>query len=235
MVRKPILLGAGVVALLAAGAGVAVAALLKHEPEFYRHAGVPPGPGRHKLSVQFVGHFAQFYQDVTSHRQWRAQFRQDGVNSFFQEQLVPDGWAKRILPEGASEPRVAIRSDRISIAFRYHLGFLSTVISIDMRVWLAARDANAVVLELRGLHAGALPIAAQSLLERLSEVARQNNIELTWYRHEGNPVALLRFQADQDRPTFRLEHLVLKDKAIEIRGGSSDARPFRTTSLGAKP
>lgn len=235
MVRKPILLGAGVAVLLAAGAGAAVAALLKHEPGFYHQTGVPPGPARHKMSVQFVGSFAQLYQDVTSQRQWRAQFRQDGVNAFFQEQLVPDGWAEKVLPEGASEPRVAIGTDRISIAFRYHLGFVSTVISIDMRVWLPAKDPNAVVLELCGLHAGALPIAAQSLLERLSEVARQNNIELTWYRHLGNPVALLRFQADQDRPTFRLEHLVVRDKTIEIRGGSSEPGPFRTTGLGGKP
>jgi hypothetical protein len=181
------------------------------------------------MSVQFAGDFAQFYQDVTSNREWQGRFRQDAINSFFDEQFVPDGWAKdkKVLPDGASEPRIAIDPDRIRLAFRYDTGLFSTVISIDMRVWLALKEANAVVLELEGLHAGALPIAAQSLLEQISEALRQNNIEVTWYRHEGNPVAVLRFQADQDHPTYRLEHLVLHPQGIEIRGRSSEPASFR--------
>ena len=95
-----------------------------------------------------------------------------------------------------------------------------------MRVWLTPREPNVIALELRGLHAGSLPIAAQSLLESVSETARQNNIEFTWYRHQGNPVALLRFQADQDRPTYRLDHLVLEQGVIRVDGRSVEA-PLR--------
>jgi isocitrate/isopropylmalate dehydrogenase len=73
-----------------------------------------------------------------------------------------------------------------------------------------------VALELQSLHAGALPVAAHSLLERISEAARQNNVDVTWYRHEGHPVALLRFQADQDRPTVKLEHLYVDNAAMQL-------------------
>ena len=232
MNRKPLYWGAVSGLFLLLSAAVVVFLLLKHEPGFYERASLAATKERHKLSVQFASSFAQFYQDVTSSREWRALFPQDAINSFFQEQFVPDGWSDRVLPEGITEPRVAIEHDRLCLAFRYNLGFMTTVISIDMCVWLAPKDPNAVVLELKSLHAGALPIAAQSLLEQVSETARQNNIDVTWYRHEGNPVALLHFQADQDRPTFRLEHLALDNQRIEIFGRSTERSTFRAMVSG---
>jgi hypothetical protein len=225
MQRKSVLLVASIVLVLSA-AGSAFALLIKHEPDFYRRACQPPGDERRKQSLHFANDFAQFYQDVTSSRQWRARFNQDAINSFLDEQFVPGNWSKKGLPDGASEPRVWIDADHFRLGFRYDLGFLSTVISIDMRIWLAAKEANAVVLKLESLRAGALSIASPSLLEQVAEGLRQNNIEVTWYRHEGKPVAILRFQTDQDRPTYRLDHLVLEANAIEVRGRSIEA-PFR--------
>src|SRR5207245_9637361 len=94
--------------------------------------------------------------------------------------------------------------DKIRLAFRYHAGPWSTVITIDMRVWLAnKREPNVIALELQSLHAGSVPIAAQSLLEQISETARQNGIEVIWYPYNGNPVALLKFQANQPHPTIQ--------------------------------
>ena len=74
---------------------------------------------------------------------------------------------------------------------------------------------------------GSLPVSAQSLLERVSEAARRQDIEVTWYRHEGNPVALLRFQANQPRPTVRLEKLELQEGLLVIGGHSVEAAPLR--------
>ena len=36
-----------------------------------------------------------------------------------------------------------------------------------------------------------MPISAQSLQEEISALARSRKLEVTWYRHEGHPVALL--------------------------------------------
>ncbi len=219
-------------ALLLCGAGTVLALLVRHEPDFYRECASPPGKERTKESNQLMSAFGNLYQQITADRVWQARFPQKWINSFFDEQFLSSGLADRILPEGFTAPRIAILPDLIRLAFRYRVGPVSTIISIDMRVWLAAREPNVVALELQGLHAGSLPISAQSLLERVSETARQNNIEVTWYRYKGNPVALLRFQADQDRPTYRLERLTLHDGLIEIHGRSIDASPLRA---GAGP
>ena len=68
-----------------------------------------------------------------------------------------------------------------------------------MRIWLAKEESNVAALEIQGMHLGALPVSAQSILERLSEAADSNNVKLSWYRYNGNPVAILRFQSDQRR------------------------------------
>ena len=228
MNRRSLLLGL-VVILLVAGSASAVYFLARHEPEFYREAELREGNSneRAKLSGEFITQLNSFRQDVAFNTRWSAEFKEEWINSFFDDQFVPLGFAKQVLPEGISTPRVAIDKDQIRLAFRYHLGPFSTIISIKMRVWLAPKEPNVVALELRGLHAGSLPISAQSLLESVSETARQNNIEVTWYRHQGNPVALLRFQADQDRPTYHLEHLALDQGVLMIAGSSSEGSPRR--------
>jgi hypothetical protein len=236
MSRKSLLLGSTVVLLLA-GAGTVLVLLVAHEPEFYHRAALPPGKERKQRSGKFIQDFFQFCQDVHNYQEWNARFEEDCINSYFDEQFVPSGMAEKILPEGISTPRISFEPEKIRLAFRYGTGSLSTIISIDMRMWLAPKEPNVVALELQGLHAGSLPIAAQSLLEQVSEGARQNSIDVTWYRHNGNPVALLRFQADQDRPTVRLDHLVLHKGMLEIRGRSIDSAPLRAmlSFSGNKP
>jgi hypothetical protein len=223
----------------------ALYALIRHVPSYYGDAMPPPGKERQRQAAKFATDFAQFYQDVTYTREWSAHFDQRAINSFFAEQLVQSGTGDRvppaadpsasprtpfILPEGLSDPRLFVRADGFRLGLRYRWGPLDTILSIDMRVWLAASEINVVALELQGLHVGALPISAQSLLERISETARAHDIEVTWYRYRGNPVALLRFQADQELPTFRLDHIALRNHEIVVWGRSSDAPPMRTAT-----
>jgi hypothetical protein len=127
-----------------------------------------------------------------------------------------------LLPDGVSDPRVVFDEDRIRLAFRLRQSLLSTVISMDMRVWLARNEPNTVAVRLESFRAGVLPIAAHWLLERLSEAGRQNGIDVNWYRHEGYPVALLRFQADQARPTLVIQAVKIEKGAITLRGKSND-------------
>jgi hypothetical protein len=234
MSRKSFLLGV-IIALVLTGTVAVLCLLVEHEPEFYQKTAVPPGKDRQQRSGKFLADFNQFCQEVQSSRVWSAHFEEDCINSFFDEHFVRSGFAEKVLPEGISAPRIAIEPEKVRLAFRYGTGILSTVISIDLRMWLAPKAPNVVALELQGLHAGSLPIAAQSLLERVSEAARQNNIDVTWYRYEGNPVALLKFQADQDRPTLRLEHLSLQQGVLEIRGRSLEAAPLRAMLSLADP
>ena len=139
-----------------------------------------------------------------------------------------------ILPEGITSPRLVLEADRLRLAFRYHIGRWSTVISVDMRVWLAAKVPNVIVLELQGMHAGSLPVSTQSLLDRLTDMADRNNIKVTWYRYKGSPVAVLQFQGEQPTTPVSLERLDLQPGTIQFQGHSEE-QPTPVNTSGADP
>jgi hypothetical protein len=106
-----------------------------------------------------------------------------------------------------------------------------------MRVWLAAEASNVVVLELQAMRAGSLPVSVQSLLERLTEVAERYDIKVSWYRHNGNPVAVLRFPGNQPSSTVQLELFDIQPGKVVIRGQSVEpgSHPPAGKAKGQKP
>lgn len=215
------------IVLLLGGVGTVLAVMLRHEPDFYQRYAMPPSQERKIQAGQFLSEFGQFFDKIQhEEKEWDAQFNEKCINSYFEESFVQSGVAERILPRGVSQPRVCVEADRIRLAFRYGTPPWSTVISIALRVWVPAKERNVIALELQGMQAGSLPISAQSLLDRVTEMARPNNIEVTWYRLNANPVALLRFQADRIRPTLHLQQLELHPGLIWIKGRSAEGTPL---------
>jgi hypothetical protein len=221
MRRKSILLAISLLALAGCGVLAVLALMARHEPEFYRRVAVPPGAVRKNQSRAFKTEFTQLISNIASHDVvWTSTFTEAQLNSFFAEDFIDSGCAEKLLPEDVREPRVVLEQDKIRLAFRYGTPPWSTIISIEFRVWLAPRQYNVVVLELQSLHAGSLPISAQSLLEQLSDTMRRHNIDVTWYRHKGNPAAVLRFGGDQARPSVQMRRLEVHNGTLTIVGGS---------------
>jgi len=222
MKRKSVLFGIGV-ALFLASVGTVLVLLFLHEPAVYARSSLPEGEERQMQSGEFFAEFLRLSDEIHN-KEWDATFSEKSINSYFEEGFISSGVAKSVLPEGISDPRVAIEPGKLRLAFRYKVGPWTTIISIDMRMWLASNgEPNVIALELQSLHAGSLPIAAQSLLEQIFETARQNGIKVIWYRYHGNPVALLKFQADEPHPTIQFLNLQLKSGKIVIQGRSIDA------------
>lgn len=225
MSRRSFLVALGLVVFVGASVGTTLYGLLHYVPGHYRRAAVADGEARGKLSAAFLTEFSSFHSSMTTDRDgWYGTFRDDQINCFLAEQFMKCGLGDKILPDGMSEPRVIFEEDRLQFAFRYRSRLINTVVSISARVWLPRSETNVVAVQLVGFRAGALPFTAQWLLERISESARQNGIEVNWYRHEGQPVALLRFQADQDRPTRQLTAIQIERGRITIQGRSADER-----------
>ena len=234
MSRRSVLLGVLTLLLLAGGVAAAVVLMALHEPGFYRHAAVPKTPERIRLSDAFKTKFFSFLSDFKENKNWQASFTQEEINSFLEEDFVRSRSNTLILPEGITAPRLVLEADRLRLAFRYHIGRWSTVISVDMRVWLAAKVPNVIVLELQGMHAGSLPVSTQSLLDRLTDMADRNNIKVTWYRYKGSPVAVLQFQGEQPTTPVSLERLDLQPGTIQFQGHSEE-QPTPVNTSGADP
>jgi hypothetical protein len=232
MSRRSLLLAVAIFLCLACGVGAALWTLVRYKPPLYLQAAVPPGNDRHKLSEDCQRELSQLWYSVTNQEEeqkWGHRFTDKQINSWLAEHFVTSRLDAEFLPEGISEPRIVIEPDQVRVAFKYGSGLWSTIVSIDLRLWLVKGEPNVVALKLVGFHAGALPISAQSLLESINEKCQEHGtgIGVDWYRDEGYPVALIRFQAEQPHPTLVLELIKLEKGAIHIQGHTKDPASLR--------
>jgi hypothetical protein len=226
MRRKSVWLSAALAVMITASVATTLVLLTQHVPAFYIRAAVPPGKQRKDISGKFFRQYSDLINSITSPSTptWNGRLSEEEVNSFFEEDFLSSFVAEKLLPEGVTEPRVAFDENRIRLGFRYGSPPWSTTISLDFRVWLAKSEPNVLVLQLKGVNAGSLPISGQSLLENISEALRRQNIQVTWYRHQGYPTAALKFQADQARPTCQLLQFDLKPGMLTIMGNANETQ-----------
>ena len=211
--------------LLLVGTFLGLILLLKHEPSFYGRADMPPGKDRKDRSTACFSQFSNLinnWVDGPVKGEWTVTFSQAELNSYFTEDFIPHGLAEALRAQGITDPRVVMEDGKLRLAFRYGTPPWSTILSYDLKLWLAPKDVNVVCVEILGRHAGALPITTQSLLNDIADVAGRHGIEVSWYRQRGNPVALVRFQADRSRPPAQLRRLEVKQGVISIGGLSQE-------------
>lgn len=228
MRRKSFLLGIGTVVVLLTALAIFLILLIGYEPASYQLTSQVTTTERKNHADDFKREFSGLLDDIINKRQWGACFTQEQINSYLEEEFVTSGTAEKVLPQYVREPRVQVFPDRLRLAFRYGTEKYSTVVSIDVRAWLSAREPNVVALEIQGLRAGLLPVSSHTLLQHISEAAEHQNLKVTWYRHQGRPVALLRLQPYQTRPTFQLQRLELREGALVISGRSLEPTPLAT-------
>jgi hypothetical protein len=233
MRKRPVLMLAFTVLLLLAAA-VAIGAALKHVPSFYRNCAVEPGDARKKQSEECFAQFVQLLTRMADGRdKWSFTFTQDQINSYFEEDFVRLHDAEALARLGVHAPRAHFDRDSMRLAFRYGSGIWSTVLTYEVKVWLAPKEANTLAVEILHRKAGGVPIAAQALLNDLKELARNKNIDVNWYRHDGNPVALLRFPGNRSRPNAQLLRFGVADGKLVIEGQSFEPGPQATSAAGS--
>jgi hypothetical protein len=222
--KKKVCLWGGILVLLLGSVASVLVALLKHEPSFYERAAIPESDQRRCQSDAFFAKFSQMMINVGVDREgdWHFQFSETELNSFFEEGFVRLGEADNFRKLGISQPRIVLEDDQLRLAFRYGSGWFSTVVSLELRLW-APKEANLLAVEVRSRRAGGLPISSLALLKELSELAKRHNIDVTAYRYNGNPVALVRFQAgERARPSMMLSALKIAPGSLTLSGQTVD-------------
>jgi hypothetical protein len=205
--------------------------MVKHQPNFYRRADVPAGKGRKELSSACIGRFLKLGACWADGKgDWDVTFSEAQINSYFEEDFIRQGDAEVLRKQGFTDPRIVMENGKLRLACRYGTPPWSTIISYDLKLWLAPKADNVMCVEILGRHAGALPISSQSLLNDITEAAGRHGIDVTWYRHQSNPVAVIRFPADQNsRLPPHLFRLDIKQGLISIVGQSLE--PQLTDSM----
>ncbi|MSR53610.1 MAG: hypothetical protein EXS09_10030 [Gemmataceae bacterium] len=203
----------GFVALVLVG----LVALVKREPSFYGQALLSPGENRKALSQSADARYFRINGSLDD-RRWEVAYPADEINAFLQEEGSNEN-----LPDGFTDPRVKMEDGKMRIGLRYGKGLLSTIVALELRLWKVEGEINMLAMEIVSLQAGSLPISKGTLLEFITETVRRQNIEITWFRtNTGHPVAIMRFQANQSRPTIQFDAIELKDGKLVVSGRSMD-------------
>lgn len=218
--RRPLFLA---LALLTAFAAVATGALVvtvKRDPAFYTAADRPDDWDAHERAAKLLTRVLDLQNDIRAKEEWGDTFTADELNCFFAEHMGPKDGLTDVLPKGFHSPRIAIEGDRLKLGLRYREGFWSSVVWLELKLWLVADQVNVAAVEVCDLKAGRLPFGSQSILDRIGDVARESSIDVTWYRNKSNPVGLFKFFAKQPRPTSQVLTLDVRDGKLTIAGRS---------------
>lgn len=211
--------------LLVGGVGLCfggVGYLAKREPDFYHRAPNPDEYDTRERAALLLTRVQELKNEIRSQSEWGETFSAEDLNCFFVENMGKKGGLASLLPAGVHSPRVAIDGDRLKIGFKYGEGFWSTVVWVELKVWLVKDEPNLVALEVCDLRTGSLPIGSQSILDSITDSARDWNIEVNWYRNGPNPVGLFRFFANQgNQPSSQILTLKVDDGKIVVAGRSA--------------
>jgi hypothetical protein len=217
-------LSLGLIALIGGIALGCLAFFLRQVPSFYTHAVITAGAERREISDECQRKASSMWSSFgNGDDSWNMLLTETHINSYFQESFESLGGDKN-LPAGFSEPRLDLEKDTLRVGCRYGKGQFSTICSLELKVWLVAEELNTVAVEIVSMKAGSLCLSPRWTLDPLSELARKWNAELTWYRRDGNPVAIVKLQAGQLRPTFQIQRLEIQQDQLVVVGQSQNSK-----------
>ncbi|HSQ54679.1 MAG TPA: hypothetical protein VLM40_02960 [Gemmata sp.] len=218
--RRQLILSFGLFVLLLVSAGGVLGYLLKCEPGFYTAAACPPDYDTREKASRMLTRIQELKNDIRTRSEWGEMFSTEELNCFFAEMMTDQGSLAGVLPKGFHDPRVSIEGDRLKLGLRYGKGLWSTVVWVELKIWLVADEVNLMGMEVCELRAGRVGIGAQSILDAIEDLARSSNVDVTWYRYNRNPVGLFRFFPDQPRPASQVLTLEVRDGKLAIAGRS---------------
>jgi hypothetical protein len=228
--HRTVLRAIGLLALVLLLGTCTLGYFIKREPAFYAAAAKKADFDTREKAYALLTRIQDLKNDIRTSSKWGETFTAEELNCFFSELMTEKASFTGLLPDGFHSPRVAIDGDLLKIGFRYGHGFWSTVIWIELRVWLVAEETNLFAIEVCNLKAGKLGIGTQSILDSIGDAARGSNIDVTWYRSNGNAVGLFRFLPDQPRPASQLLKLDVSDNKITIVGRSVSTESTATAA-----
>lgn len=202
--------------------------LLKREPEFYvRENTALAGDEDSIQSGKVVTRLNELMEDMRSSQKndWGATLSAGELNSFFRDGGSGTNPLSKGLVANLPDPRVAIEDDRLRIAFRYGEEFRSTVVQMELRMWLVKDQSNLVAVEIVRFQAGGVPLPKSWVIDDIAATARGLSADVNWYRRGGNPVALCKLYANQNRPETQITTLRIGDGGLSIGGRHTGMLP----------
>lgn len=189
---------------------------LAHVPHFYDEALDQPPTKQQEGNDALIKNANALASSARRQGVWSAVFTADEINGWLGVDLAqnfPD-----LLPPQISRPRIRLVPGSATIACRYQENAVSTIISLNVELYVA--EPNVLALRIHNIRAGAIPIPLSQVLDGVTAAAQSMNLRLRWVQAKGDPVALVTLPSTigRDKVAYRLEKLDLRQDAIYLAG-----------------
>lgn len=202
-------------------------------PPFYAAAVAVPVEVQREASDRLLESAAALASNVQKNGQWQAIFTTDQINGWLATEL--NETFPGLLPDYIADPRVTVGPDGVMFGCRYLKGNVETVISLKAELYI--NESNVLKVRLSHARAGAFPLPLGNILEGITRAATDAKMQLSWLQADGDPVAVVRLHAADDKAFYRLEKLQLGEGEVFVAGytvpRASDGSPV--IELGEKP
>ncbi len=213
-----------ILALIAGAAGlVGVYRATQQVPAFYEEALAISPRQQEEAGYELEQNVLDLHNDVQALDAWESLFSEDQLNGWLAADLPRKFPA--FLPPEIRAPRVNVEDGRLSLACRYEGRSLSTVVHLQLDVYLA-NEPNTLAIRLRKARAGNFPLPLKSFLDHISATASQLSLPVRWTQLSGDPVALITLPSQFDAfpgRTVAFEVVELRPGEVRVAGNSSNS------------
>jgi hypothetical protein len=203
---------------------------LKQVPNYYEQAMRLEPSRQAEAGDELEKRVLQLHNEVVRRGKWEALFTDEVINGWLAVDL-PEKFPGA-LPEGITDPRVAIERERLLIACRHMSEQLEVVVNLELSIHLTD-EPNVVAVRICKARAGVVPLPLKEYLDLITKAARRAGIQLRWQQVEGDPVALVtipRNHEDYQATEIRIETVVLRDGELYLSGTTDTEQPTPTKS-----
>jgi hypothetical protein len=201
--------------LLVAAALLGLYFAVRHEPEFYREAMETKPDVLEKASDRMLKQIGALQSAMNRSGPWQADITAEEINGWLAVDLRKNH--PKALPPSASNPRVAIEPNEMTVACRFNRGGVESVLSLALHPYLP--EPSVVALRIVRARAGMLPVPLKDVLDGISKGAAEMQLRLKWAQAGSDPVAIISLPDDTDADrVVRIESLELREGAIRVTG-----------------
>ncbi|TWT88561.1 hypothetical protein Mal64_20450 [Pseudobythopirellula maris] len=170
---------------------------------------------------QFESQLAALYSDAQKRPDWSTVVTAGQINAWLARRWTND--YPRLKAAGVDDPRVLIRGEDVTLAFRVDRSWIDAVATIGVRPFLS--DEGELGVEMLNAHVGraAMPLARLAAL--LEDALMRYQLPVRWAQTDGHPTLLVNVPlvASDDDQQRRLEALELRDGEIYLSGSTVDS------------
>jgi hypothetical protein len=212
-ILRLVLIAVGTILATSAVGGLALYYAASAEPPFYQQAMAIDSQTLERGSDRMLEKATSLANAMRKKKPWETLFTAEQINGWLAVDLVKNH--PKALPSNMHDPRVIVDTKQITFACRFEQNGIESVLSLTIEPYVP--EPNVLALRIVKARAGLLPVPLGKVLERFSKAAREMRFHLEWRRAGNDPVALLSFPADDDRPIC-IETLRLGDGEIYVSG-----------------